>query len=298
MRKPPSAYMLFILSLVLFGTNGVVADGIDLPSTQIVLLRTFFGAIFLMAIFLMRGGRYSITKNRRQMLYLLISGISMGVSWIFLYEAYVLIGVSTSSMIYYCGPAIVMFLSPFIFHERLTLSGVFGFTVVAAGACLMCAEAFVSDAGMLGYVYSIASAVAHAAMVIFSKMADEIDGMENSSLQLLYAFLIVLVYTVVGSKGFATIDASDWGNILFLGFVNTGLGCLLYFSTITVLSAQTVSMSGYLEPLSAVVFAALLLGEMMTVLQIIGSFMILFGALYAELRSKDVKSMDRTIQGS
>ena len=191
-----------------------------------------------------------------------------------------------------------MFLSPFIFHERLTLSGVFGFTVVAAGACLMCAEAFVSDAGMLGYVYSIASAVAHVAMVIFSKMADEIDGMENSSLQLLYAFLIVLVYTVVGSKGFATIDASDWGNILFLGFVNTGLGCLLYFSTITVLSAQTVSMSGYLEPLSAVVFAALLLGEMMTVLQIIGSFMILFGALYAELRNKDVKPMDRTIQGS
>ena len=46
---------------------------------------------------------------------------------------------------------------------------------------------------------------------------------------------------------------------------------------------QTVAVCGYLEPLSAVVFAALLLGEEMTVIQIIGAACIIGGAMIGEL---------------
>lgn len=284
MRKIPSPYALFIISLILFGTNGVVADGINLSSVHIVLLRTFFGSLLLIVAYLIGGGRYKAAiSDRKQMTYILISGVSMGVSWIMLYEAYILVGVSVSSMIYYCGPALVMVLSPFIFNEKLTLPKAAGFIVVAVGAGLMCSPALGTDVNVMGYVYSAGSAVAHATMVIFGKLAYKVGGLENSSLQLLYSFLIVLLYVLITWNVDIHINASDWGNILFLGFVNTGLGCLLYFSTITVLSAQTVSISGYLEPLSAVVFSAILLGETMTVLQIVGCVLILAGAMYAEI---------------
>lgn len=42
---------------------------------------------------------------------LIVSGIAMGTS-VFLYEAYVRIGVSIAALFYYCGPVIVMALSP------------------------------------------------------------------------------------------------------------------------------------------------------------------------------------------
>ena len=61
----------------------------------------------------------------------------MGTSWMFLYEAYQQIGVSLASLLYYCGPVIIMILSPVIFKERLTASKVAGFLVVLLGIVLV-----------------------------------------------------------------------------------------------------------------------------------------------------------------
>ena len=69
---------------------------------------------------------------------------------------------------------------------------------------------------------------------------------------------------------------------LLLGVVNTGFGCWLYFSSIGALPVQTVSVCGYLEPLSAVFFSVLLLHEVLTPARWIGAAMILGGAMLAE----------------
>ena len=294
MKARSLTYSLFISSLILFGTNGVVADGISLPSTQTVVFRTFFGGILLTAVFLLAGGRYRMPAQKTQMLYLLISGVSMGISWILLYEAYAEVGVGISSMAYYCGPAAVMVLSPFVFGEKLSARGMLGFVAVMAGAVMMCAEAVGDGGNLKGYLLGFASAAAHAAMVIFSKLAKDIDGLENSSLQLLFAFAAVSAYAAAVSEIPSDVPAGDWPYILLLGFANTGIGCFLYFSTIVKLSAQTVSVAGYLEPLSAVVFSALLLGETMTGLQILGAAMIISGAVYAETRRSDGGRFFRT----
>ena len=77
--------------------------------------------------------------------------------------------------------------------------------------------------------------------------------------------------------------SSAWFWILLLGLVNTGGGCYLYFSPLSKLPVQTVAVCGYLEPMSAVVFAALLLGERMTPVQILGAVCIIGGAMIGEL---------------
>ena len=100
------------------------------------------------------------------------------------------------------------------------------------------------------------------------------------------SFLTVAVF--VGFKQAFVIDVprEAWGWILVLGLVNTGLGCYLYFSPLAKLPVQTVAICGYLEPLSAVIFAALLLGEKMTALQIMGAVCIIGGAMIGELVKK------------
>lgn len=80
--------------------------------------------------------------------------------------------------------------------------------------------------------------------------------------------------------------------MLFLGVVNTGVACYLYFSSIGRLPVQTVSILGYLEPLAAVVFSALLLNEKMSSIQMLGAALILGGAIfteYCEIRNRSVK---------
>ena len=69
---------------------------------------------------------------------------------------------------------------------------------------------------------------------------------------------------------------------LLLGVVNTGFGCWCYFSALGALPVQTVAVCGYLEPLSAVIFSALLLHERLMPLQMAGACLIIGGALFAE----------------
>ena len=62
----------------------------------------------------------------------------------------------------------------------------------------------------------------------------------------------------------------------------TGFACYLFFSSISRLLIQSVAILGYLDALSAVIFAVIFLGERMSPLQIIGAICIVGGAMFSE----------------
>ena len=94
----------YLASLLLFGSNGIVAGGILLPSHQTVLLRTLLGATLLVVTLLASRQQLVGRAHLRQSLALLASGGALGVSWIFLFRAYQVIGVGTATLLYYLGP--------------------------------------------------------------------------------------------------------------------------------------------------------------------------------------------------
>lgn len=277
------AYTKYILALLLFGTNGIVASRIALSSYEIVLLRTMIGSLLLIALFLLNKGRFQFYRRKKDFLFLAISGMAMGISWMFLYEAYQQIGVSLSSLLYYCGPVIVMALSPLLFREKLTLPKIFGFALVLLGLVLVNGNIVGDTQSHWGILCGILSAVMYAFMVICNKKALQITGMENATLQLTVSFLTVAVF-VTAVKGIQ-VDATsaDLPWILLLGLVSTGIGCYFYFSSINDLPVQTVAICGYLEPLSAVVFSVLLLKESMSLAQVIGAVLIIGGAVLGSI---------------
>lgn len=120
----------YLVALLLFGSNGIVASYIDLNSYEIVLLRTLIGSLLLIGIFFLGRGKLTFYKSKRDFAFLAVSGVAMGTSWMFLYEAYSQIGVSIASLCYYCGPVIVMILSPLVFKEKLTATKIIGFLAV------------------------------------------------------------------------------------------------------------------------------------------------------------------------
>ena len=280
------AFIKYLSALLLFGLNGIVASNIALSSYEIVFLRTLIGSVLLMILFLVSKGKFHIITYGKDTMYIVLSGIAMGTSWMFLYEAYQQIGVSIASLLYYCGPVIVMILSPLIFREKLTAPKILGFLLVLIGIYFVNGNAVTDGSSTWGIICGAMSAVMYFFMVTLNKQSKNITGMENSVIQLLVSFLTVAVF--VGFKqGFViNIPSDDWHWILILGILNTGIGCYLYFSPLAKLPVQTVAVCGYLEPLSAVVFASILLGEKMTIVQIIGAVCIIGGAMIGELVKK------------
>lgn len=285
------AFLKYLCALLLFGSNGIVASQIALNSYEIVFLRTMIGSLLLIGLFFLGKGRLHIKENKKDLLFIILSGTAMGTSWMFLYEAYQQIGVSMASLLYYCGPVIVMILSPLIFKEKLTAPKITGFLIVLAGIVLVNGNTALSGSNAWGLFCGAMSAFMYFFMVTLNKCSKNITGMENSVIQLTVSFLTVAVFVGIKQQFVISVPTEAWIWIIILGLVNTGLGCYLYFSPLSKLPVQTVAVCGYLEPLSAVVFSALLLHESMTVMQIIGAVCIIGGAMVGELvKTKSEKS--------
>lgn len=284
----------YITALLLFGSNGIVASHITLSSYEIVFTRTLIGALFLVFIFIFSKQEKRFWKNKTHSLYLLISGVAMGASWVFLFEAYRQIGVSVATLAYYCGPVIVMIFSQIIFNERITIIKVIGFFAVIAGMVFVNQQAFLQGQLSWGLGFGILSAVMYAFMVIFNKKATSITDLENPMWQLTASFVTVAIFLVF-RQGFSIyIEPKNLIPVLLLGVVNTGIGCYFYFSSIGDLPVQTVAILGYLEPLAALFFSAALLGESLGFLQLIGAVLILGGAAFGELfRRKQVLEISK-----
>ena len=279
-----SAFPKYVIGLLLFGSNGVAASGISLSSREIVLLRSVIGGLVLLALFLAMGGRFTVLRNRRDLGWIVLSGAAMAADWLFLFEAYDEIGVSLGMMINYCGPAIVIALSPLVLGERLTRPKVIALAAALAGSLLISGQGVRAGMSLWGLFCAGMSAIAYACMILADKKVRQVRGTENAVLQLLAAAAMVTAFALCCQGLKIQIDAGDWPAILWLAVINTGLGCFLYFSSIGDLPASTVAVCGYIEPLTAVLLAALLLGESMTLLQMFGAGLIIGGAVCGGLK--------------
>ena len=284
--KMNSAFLKYLVALLLFGSNGFVASHILLASNEIVFFRTLIGSAFLLLLFVITKGRPQIPANRKHFLYLLLSGAAMGACWLVLFEAYVRVGVGISTLIYYCGPVIVMALSPFIFHEKLSAVKIIGMVIVLAGMLLINGSAAFRKRShqrsvLCHFISRFLCRSGH-----LQQKARSITGLENAMYQLGASFLTVFLFTLAKQGVHFGSIAENLLPILMIGIVNTGVGCYLYFSSIQKLSVGTVSICGYLEPLSAVIFSVILLGESLSLMQILGGILIIGGAVFAESASR------------
>ena len=80
------AYIKYILGLLLFGSNGVISGFISLNSYEIVLTRTILGSAFLILLLLLSRQKLQIFRYKREIPYMLLSGIALAANWMFLFE--------------------------------------------------------------------------------------------------------------------------------------------------------------------------------------------------------------------
>ncbi|MBQ8590707.1 MAG: EamA family transporter [Firmicutes bacterium] len=279
-------YGKYIASLLIFGTNGVVASFLTLNNTAIIFYRTVIGSLFLLSLLLITKKLPKPELLKGQLLPVSISGATLGLGWLFLFEAYRQIGVGTATLLYYLGPAIFMILAPLLFKERIALSRIIGITAAFLGMILVNFNLLGTDAegsSFYGILCGLGSALMYAVMLVANKKVTNLNGVDRTFFQLVFAGLVVTLYALVTQKALWPVHSTELLPLLILCIVNTGLGCYFYFSSTHLLPVQSVAVLSYIDPLSALVFSALFLDERMGMLQMIGAALILGGAAFGEL---------------
>ncbi|MDD4111936.1 MAG: DMT family transporter [Herbinix sp.] len=274
--------LYFISSMLIFGSIGLIVKGIPLSSAQIALIRGVIGSLFLLATGLIMKKRLSFKIIRGNFILLLLSSAALGFNWILLFEAYRKTTITNATLSYYLAPVIVVFLSPFIFKERLTPKKVLCILSAMIGMILVVQTGKAGglhSEGLIGIGFGLGAAVFYAMVIIFNKLIKDMNGLETTIIQLTFATVILIPYVLSqGTIPLGTLGSDAIIRLLLVGIVNTGLAYLLYFTSVQRLESQTVAILSYIDPISALIMSAIFIAEKISGLQLLGGILILGGA--------------------
>ena len=278
--------VMYIVSLLIFGSNGVFASHIDMTSAEIVCMRTLIGSLALILVLLVSRTKLDWAVMKREAFKLIAAGICLGVNWALLFEAYKLMSVSIATLTYYLAPIIVLLLSPLLLREKQSARAYIGMCAAVVGLVLAVGLGDTSVTAT-GLIVGLGSAVFYAGLIIFNKKIDGVTGLPLTTIEMVIAACVMLPYVLLtgGYVGFPP-DMEGTLYLIFLCLVNTGLACWLYFSSMNRLPARAVALFGYVDPVSALIFSAAFLGDRMGALQIAGAVLVFAGAAFGQSKPK------------
>ncbi|MFB4321210.1 DMT family transporter [Priestia sp. BR_2] len=275
----------FVLSMIIFGTMGLIVRYIDLSSSEIALLSSSIGCLFLMIVFLTRKRTISWKLVRVNACILFFSGIALGGNWMFLYQAYDQTTLTNATLGYYFAPVFVMILSPFILKEQLPVKKIICIGIAIIGMLMIVGNG-VSASGtedLLGIFFGLLAAACYAALMLLNKFIRLMGRLEITIIQLGITALLLLPYVFL-TEGFGILGVSKSSVpfIIILGIVNTGIGFWLFFSGMEKLKGQSIAMLSYVDPFVAILISAVILREHMTIVQILGGALLLGSTFISE----------------
>lgn len=295
MKPSVSTARLFVIaSMVIFGTIGVVRTYIpSIPSGLLAALRGLVGALFLLALLYLRGGRLDRRAIGANLWPLVISGALMGFNWILLFEAYRYTTVAVATLCYYMAPVFVLLASPFLLRERLSVKKLMCVLVSLVGMVAVSGVLGTDFGGvheLRGILLALGAAVLYACVVLINQRLRGVGAYDKTIVQLAAAGVAVGVYSLLFER--VDVSAFTLPSLLLVGvicIVHTGLAYALYFGAMDKLTAATVALLSYIDPVVSVVLSALVLREGLDAAGWIGAVLILGAAVLGELPDKTKK---------
>ena len=276
-----------IVSMLIFGTIGVLRRYIPFPSSVVALGRAAIALVFLLLLRAAKKQPVDRAAVRKNAVKLLILGAMLAFNWIFLFEAYNYTTVAAATMCYYMAPVIVILLSPLLFREKITLRKGLCAAVAVFGMVLVSDVLSGGLHGAKGLVFGLIAASLYAAIVIVNKTLRDITAEDRTILQFAMAAVVMIPYVLVtenvGALTFTPVIALL---LVILGVVHTGLAYVLYFGSIARVPAQTAALLSYLDPVVAVILSVTLLREQMSPAALLGAALVIGAMIVSEIEPK------------
>ena len=288
MEKNLKSKIIFIISMVIFGTIAVFVKAINVSSGEIALYRAILAALIIGLYLLITKQRIQIKEVKKDLALIAISGMLMGFNWIFLFEAYKYTTVSVSTLAYYFAPIIVMIVCPLLLKEKLTKKQIICFILSTIGLVLIIgiSDLSLNSRHTIGVLLGLSAALFYAAVIIINKYIKSISGIHRTLIQFLAAIIVLFPYVLITSGiTINNLEINGWICLLIVGIVHTGITYCAYFSSLKNLKGQTVALLSYIDPFVAVLIS-FLMNEKMTFLQIIGGILIILGTILNEIKIK------------
>lgn len=276
-----------------FGAQAGV-DGIAFTAWRAAL-----GAVFLAVLLVARGGARASGRALRDLsgrgrLALATAGLMGAALNISMFTAFGLIPIALTLMLFYLYPAGVVVIEIALGRERLSAARLTALALSFGGVVLVLAGGMDTGDGAaivpLGILLGLVAAACQVVFITVSRGG-------YSSVPADAATLVILAVAIVSASTVALLvgQGSDlaapfgslepWPILLLAGVAAAGVSSLLFLTSIRLIGGTRTGILMLFEPVVGVLLAALLLGEALTAVQVVGGVLVLAGALILQVRS-------------
>ena len=288
MRKTVSPRWMLIASMSIFGTLGIFVRNIPVSSGELALYRAVLAVLLISVFLLITKQKIPFANMKKELPLLLASGVAIGINWILLFEAYKYTTVSVATLSYYFAPVIVTLVCPILFKEKLTKKKFICFFMSTVGLVLITGLGEVGGGkDFIGILFGLGAAAFYATVILLNKFIRNVEGIHRTLLQFIAAVVTLVPYVLLtGGVTLGGLNGFGWANLLIVGLIHTGVTYCMYFSSLKELPGQKAAILSYIDPLVAVLISVTILGESMTLWQVIGGMLILGFTLWNEISPK------------
>ncbi|MBO4666499.1 MAG: DMT family transporter [Bacilli bacterium] len=296
MKKENIAKLLYILSIILYGTTGCFYRFIDLPAGLFSLLRALICVIFIIIFVVIIRKKPNYEMIKKNLLWLFLGGTSIGFNWICLFEAYNNTTVATASLINYLAPALFIVVAPIILKEKFPpYKIIFVFTALI-GVILV--SGFFNDTNngsIKGVILAIFASIGYLGILIFNKKQNGVEPFDKVIIELLSASIVIAPYAIIKTDFSAiTFDYKLILYVLGFGIFLTALAYILYLGSMEHMASLHIAILSYIEPVTSVILSIVILKENLSIYGIIGGVLILSSTILCEvINDKKTNKIDQ-----
>ena len=281
-----SAYIELTFAAVAWGVS-FIATKIAVQQVApavVVFLRFAIGAVIMLAILLARR-QLTLPTFKEGVYYALLGFIGISFHQWLQSTGLVTAQASTTSWIVSTSPVFIALLGWFFLKEKLGLNTIFGIMLASLGVLLVVSKGSLSSliSGNFGTTGDLLVLISAPNWAIFSVLSRSALKDKAALFVLFYVILFGWLFTSIpfvathGWLEIAHLNTTGWLAVAFLGIGCTALAYIFWYDGLQAIPASRAGVFLYIEPLISLVVAAVLLGEAITLVALLGGGLILAG---------------------
>lgn len=279
------AGILFVaLSALGFATLGVfgkVAFGMGWSSSDLLSWRMLLAAAWVWGWLLWRGGwRFQISEA---LVPFLLGAVGYATQTTLYFAALERLPVGVLVLLLYVYPVFVVLLAWLLERERPTQTALLAMGLALVGIALT--TDLSGQVGLLGVLLALASAAVYATYLLVSARVSRVsDPVRTSGYVFVGAALSFTALAWLDGRFQVPGSLPDWGLLLGISTVATVFPVVLIFVGLRRIRATQASIVSMLEPLFTIALGVLILGERLSLAQLLGGGLVLLSVVILQRR--------------
>lgn len=274
------------ISMLIWGSVGIFGRLSGLSGLGVAFARVSLGALVLLLLLgvLDRSSILGLPDIlRRNWKPLVGLGAALALNWAFLFTAFNYTTIANAVLVYYISPIIATLISWRFLGERISSWrwGLIGLAFSGLLLIMWSHEISLSDRDFVGILFALTAAFFYALIPNFARFLRKIGGGLLTLIQLTIASVILLPFVAITDVG-----TPVWWAILLLVLVHTVLALFLYMDGLREVEVNEAALLSYLDPMSAVIYAYIVFGEVPGARTVLGGALILLASALDILKSR------------